>query len=35
MFNNPAAVFIFGAVSGALVTIVSVVIAAYLSGKKK
>ena len=35
MFNNPGTVFIFGAVSGALVTIITVIVAAYLSGKKK
>jgi hypothetical protein len=35
MFGSPAATFIFGAVCGALVTIITVIVAAYMSNKKK
>lgn len=35
MFGSPAATFIFGAVCGALVTILTAIVAAIMSNKKK
>lgn len=35
MFGSPVATFIFGAVCGALVTIVTIIVAAIMSNKKK
>jgi hypothetical protein len=35
MLGSPAATFIFGAVCGVLVTIVTIIVAAIMSNKKK
>ena len=35
MFGSPVATFIFGAVCGALVTTITIIVAAIISNKKK
>ena len=35
MFGSPIATFIFGAVCGAFVTIITIIVAAIMSNKKK
>lgn len=35
MFGSPVAIFIFGAVCGALVTTVTIIVTAIMSNKKK
>ena len=35
MFGSPAAIFIFGAVCGALATLVTFVVASFMLNKKK
>ena len=35
MFGSPIAIFIFGAVCGALITTITIIVAAIMSNKKK